>query len=344
MGEGVSREAATFDIIETIGFPMDGEFVASVEADENQYEYAKQNKVGNLYRWRIEQAEQRGEKNGRADVPSSEQFEELRETVSRVAALFADEQLQFAFVKTPTAFPADFSDIDILVEKGSLEYVRDLLRDAGYTRLANSPSSTDFQDPETGVTVDVQDDFTLRELVYFPGEAVLHRSREKTGFDSSVRVPSDPAQLALIIIHSLTEQLFTLRDFYHILYLFDQLSPEDTDEFRAIVDEFGLAGAINATLPLVSKLSVEVFDRQPQQLAEIVDECQDYGEFTVLKRRHWETPHRYTGRTMVRVLAHKCKDETFRHSLWDEVKELRDPRVVKSNLEQLVYRQYRDTY
>jgi len=334
----------TVDLLQAIGYPTDEGFVHSSPTQVDLSEYATRNKIGDLYVWQTDDETDVKGTNDDSDGSPLDRLDALRRTVKQVSDLFIDEGLDFALVKTPIDFPADFSDVDVLVGQSQLTRARKILRSKGYEPVADSPSSTDFVHPKTGSVVDVQNDFTLRELVYLPGKAVLNNSEDRCQFERRIRTPTDPTQLALIVIHSLTEQLYTLRDFYHIVSLFERFSWGEYREFRQFVGDFGLAGAMNAALPLTARLSEEVFGRCPEPLRTAVKECRDYGEYERFVRRDYSAPHRYSARTMIRTVGHKFKDPVFRSSTIDELTELRDPRIVRSNIKQLLYRQRRESY
>lgn len=335
----------TINLLQSIGYPTESsEFMFGEPKDSTKLRQCSiKNKISALYAQRLLESKAKSQLSPEISRKPSD-FATLQDTLTNVCTLLENHGFKYAVVKTPLEFPADFSDIDILVPQEELERAIRTLQESGYTELASSPSSADYRDPNTQFTVDIQNDFTLRKVVYFPGDLILTHSIEETNNRVQFQIPSPATQICLIAIHSLTEQLYTLRDFYHILSLFQKLDWNQFQLFNSVIRTTGLQGAMSAILPLTEQLSRSVFGRSPSQLQAACSQFRDYGVFEHLKETNWSTPFRYRASTLAATVAHKLRDPIFRQSAISEIEELFHPEHLRWNLSQIIKRQRRETY
>jgi len=335
----------TVDLLATIGYlAANGSFRAGEPREScDLLAVAKRNKVAALYTHRLAET---GELSALADVAAEQRdaFDRFERTIQRVCDRLDGTGADFAVVKTPVVFPANFSDVDVLTDDAGIGVIEAEFAGAGFPRNADSPSAVEFCDPETDYLIDVQNDFTLRQVVYLPRDVVLEHSGWSTHSGRRVRTPDPAVEIPLFVIHALSEQLFTIRDFYHLLSRFHDLSLEGLQDFHEIVRTTGLGGAMGATLPLVAGISNAVFGTVPPQLAAAAAPYPDYGEFDRLQSAGWRMPHRYGTRSLLATLYHKRRDPTFRRSLVTQLEEFRDPRTVAHNVRHFIKRQSRESY
>lgn len=332
-------------LLRAIGQPTsDGTFVDGVpDISRDLLDTARTNKIGALY------AREAGDSTKDAaslfaDDESLNRFKSLERTTARVGSVLRSADVKFSVVKTPMEFPADFSDVDIYVPAEQLDQATETLLKHDYIELGRAPKGRDYEDQQTGKELDVQCDFGLRKVVYLSGPIVHTYSRPTTIGGTAVRAPSPAAQACLLIIHSVTEQLFLLRDFYHLQYLFTTMESTDVRTFEQLVSQTGLVGAVRTVLPLVANLSERAFDSVPEAVERVVSRYGTYGEFDRLVAKDWQTPHRYQNRNVLRTAAEKFRDPVFRRSVLAQTSEFKNPRIMAYCVRYLAERQRRETY
>lgn len=336
---------ATVELLSTIGYlAADGSFRSGEPRESRDLlAVAERNKVAALYTHRLAET---GELAALTDAAADQRdaFDRFERTIRRVCDRLDGTGAEFAVVKTPVVFPANFSDVDVLTDDAGIDVIEAEFAGAGFPRNADSPSAVEFRDPETDYLIDVQNDFTLRKVVYLPRDVVLDHSGWSTRSGRRVKTPDPAVEIPLFVIHAVSEQLFTMRDFYHLLSRFHDLSVEGLRAFHEIVRATGLRGAMAATLPLVAGISEAVFGTVPPQLAAAAAPYPDYGEFDRLRSADWRLPHRYSARSLLATLYHKRRDPTFRRSLVTQLGEFREPRTVAHNVRHFIKRQGRESY
>ena len=332
-------------LLRSIGYP-DGEgSVAPPDPTESNelYSLARRNKIGSLYvralhdgghlselveEWQDRSGFQRRQANA------------LKRAVERMPP-----DAEYALVKSSHDVWVDSKDLDFIVFHPTLDELEAHFRSEGYEFCGRSPSSFDVLDRETGIQLDVQDSFSLQRVVYFDRATIRGRIEDRERDGVTVPCASRPDELAIIVIHSITEQLFLLKEFYAAAVMLQQFSEREFRTFLEVVDENGIGAACSAFFTVVRELSREAFGREPPHVDEILSRYStSEAERAALRAGGFETPHRYTGRTGVRTVADKLHSSSFSRSLLTQVPRMLSPPTAFHILSQIVLRRTRKDY
>jgi len=335
----------TIALLRSVGYPDEAGELKPLDTTESSelYSLARRNKVGSLY---VRVLRDEG-----ALSKLTPEWEDRRDFQERQARALerATERMppgaEYALVKSSHAVPVDSKDLDFIVFSPTLDKLEEHFLAAGYEFCGRSHSSFDVLDPETSIQLDVQDSFSLQRVVYFDRETVRERIEPRERDGVTVPCVSRPDDLAILVIHSITEQLFLLKEFYAAVLMLQGFSNREFRTFLDAVDENNIGAACSAFFTVVRELSREAFDRESPYIEEILSRYgESEAERSALRSNRFETPHRYTGRTGVRTVANKLRSPSFSRSLLTQAPRMLFPPTAFHILSQIVLRRTRKDY
>lgn len=313
------------ELLEIIGYPDRSQSTRkNCEESRELYRVARENKIGSLY---ITSLTEMGcvnilekEKNERETFHKN-----LQKTYSRLVEEIPEE-IEYAAVKSVYPFVADFKDIDILIFDDNLSLLKESLTKNGFELVSETPISFDVVDVKTNVQVDIQTNLAVRRVVYLDKNTIEDMTTQATIDQSLIDTANQAADLAIIIAHSVIEQLFILKEFYYALYVLESISSEQLDTFKDTIEKNNLEPACSAFFTITRDLSNVVFDIYPDALDHLLDE---YGvsqsELDSLKQSNYQFPHRYSRATGISIVMRKFRNPTFVKSLISELPHLLYP-------------------
>lgn len=328
-------------LLRTIGYP--GSEGTDHCSSQELYTLARRNKIGSLYVRSLYEADSLG------DI--GDKWENRRDFQYRLARTFEaltediPDNYDFAVVKSNHEFWADSKDVDIVVFRGDLASLKRDLIDAGYVFCGDSPTTFDVMHPDTGIQIDAQSEFSLQNVIYFDKRSIQENVTQREIKDTEVPAAAAPDDLALIVIHSVTEQLFILKEYFAAVYALENFSRDEFDRFIETVEANDIGPACRAFFPLVAAISEEVYDRKPPYMSEIRHRYPPY-EFEVNSffEGGMVTPHRYTRRTGLRTILGKMGNEVFLRSLVSQIPRLANPETLTHIGKELLARREREHY
>jgi hypothetical protein len=334
---------STENLLKSIGYP-EPDFPQSIIPTESAklYEYARRNKVGSLYVKTIHDS-------GQIDT-LAEQWDNRRDFRGRIEQTInrlpekIPSQIEYAIVKS--GYPwVDSKDIDLVLFDDQLEELESHLLDKGYTFCGRSPTSFDVIDPDTDIQLDIQSGFSLQRVIYFDKRTVRDGVERRTPYGTAVPILEKPDDLALIVIHSVTEQMYILKEFYNAVSALESFSRNQFNRFLDIVKKNNIEAACRSFFTITWELCTHFFDRYPPHLREIIEE---FGfsdtEKESFQSNGFKTPHKYTGSTGIRTVLGKMRNTTFLRSLASQAPRLAHPATASYILSQVVTRREREHY
>jgi len=335
----------TIELLKSIGY-LNGEgslsFESSVES-QKLYELARVNKVASLYVKSLKDRNQITSLDN--EWAGRRQFHEDYQQTLKVIDEDFPSAVNYAVVKSTHSFWFDSKDIDIVLFDDSLTSVTQKLSRQGYELIGTSPTSADLRHPETGIQIDIQDEFSLQKLVYLDKTSLRQFVEPLSIGTATVPVVSMPGDLALIVIHSITEQLFILKEFYAAIHALETFSEQQFRNFINVVDENQIGPACGAFFTIVDELCIEAFDHRPPFITEILTRYSESGaERSCLRSKDFKTPHRYTVQTGLETVWRKLWHKPFAVSLCKQIPRLASPSVSYHILSQLLSRRTREHY
>jgi len=151
--------------------------------------------------------------------------------------------------------------------------------------------------------------------------------------------------LALIVIHSITEQLFLLKEFFAAIHALEGFSRSEFEGFIDAIEANDIQPACRAFFPLVALLSRRAFDRIPPYLDEILLTYPPFrSELDAFREAGLQTPHRYTTRTGISTVLGKMTNRTFLQSVLVQMPSLAQPSTLSHIGKELLTRRKREHY
>lgn len=329
-------------VIETIGYPYETGG-REYHASESLYELARKNKVGSAYVRALHDA---GELNG-----LEKQWQnrvEFQDRIERTLARLPEsipESYKYALVKSQHDFWADSKDVDLILFNSELSELKEDLVEAGYEFCGDSPTSFDVLDPETDIQLDVQSEFSLQQVVYFDPESMAEGVQYRTVGGTRLPVVSKPDDLALIIIHSVTEQLFIFKEYFAAVHALESFSKRELGRFFDVVEANNIGPACRSFFTLVDALTEEVFDCQTRFMNAVLERYPPrLAEREALVESDFTTPHRYTRGTGLRTIAGKAQSPRFLMSVARQAPGLVRPSRFTHIAKNLLARREREHY
>jgi hypothetical protein len=339
------RTTPTNTLLRSVGYPDAAGETTPIEPTESSelYALARRNKIASLY---VRVLHDEGHLTTLMDEWEDRRgFQERQARTLERAVENIPANAEYALVKSSHDVWVDSKDLDFIVYHPSLDALEEVFLSEGYEFCGRSPSSFDVLDPETDIQLDVQDSFSLQRVVYFDRETIRGRIEERERGGVTVPCVSRPDDLAIIVIHSITEQLFLLKELYAAIVALQQFSDREFGTFIDIVDENHISAACSAFFTVVRELCQESFGEEPPYLEEILSRYgESEAERSALRSGDFETPHRYTGRTGIRTVADKLRSPSFSRSLLGQVPRMLSPPTAFHILSQIVLRRTRKDY
>lgn len=328
-------------LLKTIGYP--GRSGTDHQASEELYTLARRNKIGSLYVQSLNDADAIGSLGEKL-----ENRQDFQQRVTRtVEGLAADvpDHYQYAVVKSNHEFWADSKDVDIVLFDDNLMSLKQDFTDAGYEFIGDSPTTFDVMHPETNIQIDAQSDFSLQNVVYFDKHTIADNVTMRNVRGTKVPVAARPDDLALIVIHSVTEQLFILKEYYAALHALENFNRAEFDRFVRTVEVNDIEPACRAFFPVVAAITQEIFGRQPPYMQELLHRYPPYERETrAFFQNGMTTPHRYTRQTGLRTIIGKVDNEVFLRSLISQIPRLAQPDTLTHIVKELLARREREHY
>ncbi len=253
--------------------------------------------------------------------------------VARVSEVLNAADIDYAIFKTIKPFPTVHGDADIIVlgDDGMYEDAVESLLKAGYTpqlsdlvdvkTLTNeedykkavkilvkpthgggkhglghiSPTGTDLVDPERIIDIDLQKDLALNHVIYMDKNNFIGCITEVDLLNGAkIKVPTPELDMAIVIAHSLAEQMYLLGEYYAFLYRLSEMDGRGFNNFIDILKENKLAPATKSFVTITSVLCKEAYGKVPEKVNRLLDEFgYDNAEAGGLVKSNFKVPHRY---------------------------------------------------
>ncbi|WP_135855019.1 hypothetical protein [Halorussus salinus] len=334
---------STVKLLKSIGYP-ESNSPSPLDPFESHelYNLARRNKIGSLY---VKSLESSGDiELLEKQWENRQDFQaRIQKTVDRLPdAIPADTQ--YAIVKS--GYPwVDSKDIDLILFEDTLEELESELLSQGYEFCGRSPTSFDVLDPVTEIQLDVQSQFSLQRVIYFDKMSVIDGVEQRSPYGTSIPILRKPDDLALIVIHSVTEQMYILKEFYTAVSMLESFSREQFERFFDIIEQNEIQPACSSFFTITQELCEHVFQRSPDFLQEILDRVGTSDrEQQAFHSKGFSTPHKYRGGTGIRTVVRKMRNPVFRRSLVSQLPRLLHPSTAFYILSQVVTRREREHY
>ncbi len=315
---------------ETSELPQDGK-----EAGE-LYSLAIKNKMPLLYLDRLKQQDRLGEFEATYDKRKAWQRRFLS-SISRVSEILDAVDIEYALIKTVKPYPSVPNDADILCLGTDNEYMKakQALLEAGYVILfpgVPAPRQVKLCHPEDNIWIDLHKEIGASAIVCMNKRNLRKYTTEVTLSDGSRAKTLAPAvDLVVVIIHSIiTEQLYTLGEFYDTILWLAEWKREEIDDFINIVRKNNITSAARTHINITAMLHNEAFRIMPAKLGQILAELgRETSEALRYRENVFKTPHRYRLLTVLRAFFEKMKDAETRKSIPAQMLKMLNPNFLR---------------
>lgn len=339
-------------LLRTIGSPFLSNkepFVNDVESSE-LYDLAVKNKIPLLY---LETLKQQGKLN-KLKIKYDEEcarYLKFLDGVGKISEILDATDIEYAIFKTIKPYPTVPGDVDIVVLGNNEGYrkANEILLEAGYREeevRVSGPGLPDLVDPEGDIIIDMQDELELSYVIYMDKNKFRgHIVKTKIPSGKAIKTLEPELDLAIVIIHSLTEYMYLGGEFYTFLYSIARMNKREIDEFVAILDENKITAAAKSFITITAILHEAAFGVIPEKLEYVLDKLgYKKSEAKNIIKNNFKMPHRYGVSTVVKVVLEKMGERRFRKSVSVQIVKMLNPMLLKRVISEVIGRQRREYY
>lgn len=342
----------TVKLLRTIGSPLlanEEPFTNGVESLE-LYNLAVKNKIPLLY---LEALKQQGKLN-KLKIKYDEEYTKylkFLDGVDKVSKILDVTDIEYAIFKTIKPYMAVPGDVDIIVLDNNDAYrkANEILLDAGYREeevRVSGPGLPDLIDPEGDIIIDLQDELEISYVIYMDKSKFKeHIVKTKIPSEKEIKSLTPELDLAIVIIHSLTEYMYLLGEYYTFLYTLSRMNERDINNFIAILEENKITAAAKTFVTITANLHEASFGVIPEKLEYVLDKLgYKKSEVERLVESDFKMPHRYSILTVVKEVLEKMGERRFRRSVALQLIKMLNPRLLKRVIGEVIERQRREYY
>jgi hypothetical protein len=344
----------TIKLLRTISSPLISKkepFASGVESLE-LYDLAVKNKISLLY---LQALKKQGKLNKLKMEYDNEctRYSESLDGIEKVLGILDGTNIEYVIFKTIKPYPAIPGDIDILILGDNDAYRRAsrILLEFGYKYKREpdntSPSLPDFVAPEGNVVVDLQEELELNYVIYMDKNKFReHIVKREIAPGLGINTLTSEVDLATVIIHSVTEYLYLLGEFYTFLYSLARMNKKEINDFIAILRANRITTAAKAFVTITVELHKAAYGKIPKKLGYVLDKLgYEKSEAKRLVKNDFKMPHRYSVSTVVKVIFEKMGERRFRRSVQVQIREMvMNPRLTNFMIAQVIELWSREYY
>jgi len=348
-----SQSNQTIKLLRTIGSPLLPNKEPSVNGTESLdlYNLGVKNKIPLLY---LEALKQQGKLN-KLKMKYDEEYAKYLKFLYRlneVAKILDAAEVEYAIFKTIKHYPAVPGDIDIVVFGDNDTYRRanEIFLKAGYRYAKEvdntSPTLPDLIDREGDIAIDLQEELELNYVIYMDKNKFRgHIVKRKTPSGAEIKTLTPELDLATVIIHSITENLYLIGEFYTLLYSLSTMNEREIDDFVAVLKENKITAAAKSFGTITAVLHDAAYGVIPDKLEYALSKLgYEKSEAEALVKSDFKMPHRYSLSTVVKVILEKMREKRFRRSVGMQMVKMLNPRLTKYLIGEVIERRRREYY
>ncbi len=324
----------TIELVKFIGSP----FLPGAEVLEGDikelYACAIRNRIPFFYLGALKRQGKLGELVEDYDI-RQKRYLRMLDAMVKLSDFFDSINVENAIFKTIKPYPTVCNDIDVIClgENNDYEKAIETMLGTGYEMApppSVSPRQTKLVHSVEGHMIDLHKNIGISGIVYMDKKK-LNKYKEKVKLPNGKRVNAfkPQAELAIVMLHSvITEQLYTLADYYTTVYNLTKMDAKGIDSFINTVRENNLSRVariyLSLTLALHQAVFGEVYEKLPEMLGKLGGA--DKTETKRLVENEFKAPHKYLFITVIKALLEKMKERETRKSIWSQIKYSLNPK------------------
>ncbi len=365
MGENTKIDSTT-KLLRIIGSPFTpplSELVLSEGEAKELYALAVRNKIGLFF---LEALKKQGINLGalKADYDNGcFRYEETVVTAANISAVLNSAGVDHVIFKFIKPYPFTPSDVDVLFmcSDGERKEALKMLFSDGYFRLGAAPHQVIAYDLRGGIEnmdrslwggkkggiyyIDLYDEVAASHVIYMDKEKLKRYTTETELNSRKFKTLKPEADLAVGIAHSvLPEQLFTLADYYTLLFCLMKMGEAEMASFVNIVRDDNLILASRASLRVAARFHQIAHDFIPEPLSGLAGELGVRSLDKDILHGNFQAPHRFGIMTIAGALSEKLPSGKFFVSTMAQLIAMLNPKFGRGIIKDLVFRRKRETY
>lgn len=344
----------TIKLLRTIGSPLllKNEPFVNGTASLELYDLAVKNKISLLY---LEALKQQGKLN-KLNKKYDEEYARYLNFLDRlggVSKILENANIEYVIFKTIKPYPAVPGDVDIVILSDHDAYlnVTEILLKAGYkevvARNGLSPTLPDLREPKGDIVIDLQEELELNYVIYLDKNKFRgHIVKREIAPGVEIKTLTPEVDLATVIIHSQTHNLYILGEFYTLLYVLSGMNEKEIDDFVAVLKENKITAAAKSFITITVVLHKAAYGVIPEKLEYALNKLgYEKLEAGRLVKSGFKMPHRYGMSTVAKVILEKMRERRFRESVKVQIgKMLTSPRLTKYMISEVIEMRRREYY
>ncbi len=343
----------TIKPLKTIGSPFISNKKSFLEGTESLelYDLALKNKISLLY---LKALKQQGKLN-KLKIKYDEEYRrylKFLDGLGKVSKILDAADIEYVIFKTIKPYMAVPGDVDIIVldnNDACIKANENLLK-AGYREeeiRTPGPALPDLIGPEGDIIIDLQDELEISYVIYmdkskFKGHIVKTKIPSS---DREIKMLTPELDLAVVVIHSLTEHLYIGGEYYTFLHLLARMNEREINDFVTILKENKITAAAKSFITITAVLHKAIYGVIPEKLEHVLDKLgYEKSEAKRLIKSDFKVPHRYGWLTLTKVFLEKMKEKRFRRSVGTQMVKMLNPKLSVLVIRSLIEMRKREYY
>lgn len=281
-----------------------------------------------------------------------QKYKKVLSSIMDVAKILNDSGIQYAVFKTLKPFPTVPSDVDLLAfEDKGLNKAHHLLRMRGYKIVKVGPNSITLKNPKLDFKIDMHKEIAVSHLIYIDKHELENYLEIKYMGGIPIVVFSQEVDTLISMNHSIyKEQIYTLADFYNILYTLSDITKKQYANFIELTKTQKSNLAVLSTLAFTTLLHKMAFNYIPSDLIQLYAElapttCHFAINHEVRKLLNSkDLPHKFSPITVTVAILAKLQYPRSRRNFPKQLKAFLKASFLRDFSEQIWQHIKHDTY
>ena len=257
-----------------------------------------------------------------------QKYQDFLSWIMDIAKILNDSGIQYAVFKTLKPFPVIPSDADLLAfEDKGLNKANHLLKMRGYKILKVGPNSVTLKNPKLEFKIDMHKEIAVSHLIYMDKHELENYLKIKYIGGLPIVVFSQEVDTLISMNHSIyKEQIYTLADFYSILYTLSGITKKQYANFIELTKTQKSKLAVLSTLAFTTLLHKMAFNYIPSDLIQLYAElapktCHFATNYEVRKLLNSkDLPHKFSPITVTAAILAKLQYPRTRRNFPKQLK------------------------
>lgn len=334
----INKKLSSSSLIKIIGIPsFCDSSLSDIDSDDvdSFLKIAENNKIPLLF-LRAIKSKIKNEPQFSTFSDYEEKYAKTSDLTKFVALIFEAIGIDYCFFKTIKPFPYVPSDVDVLFwSRDDLQKAVNSLCTEGCKVLDGDAYGVTMFSPRHNLNIDLTMQIAVSGLLYVNKSLLIDQITETKYDDIMIRTLSPPADLLVVVAHSVfKEQMFTLSDYYNIIIL-----KQHWKDAQRLAKKLHLSHAFKTVLMLMGALTLGAFG----SLDLVNAEFEQLGITSIFRanKNNLELPLKYSlGAIIVEFMNKLCMDPSMVNSLSFAALSLCKPNFYMKAVEHVTRKRY----